>query len=117
MKPDDFRKVALSMPEAVEGSHMDHPDFRVNNKIFATLWPHDGVIWGMVKLTPAQQKQFVKSDPDVFAPIPGGWGRRGATRVYLKAASKKTVRPAMFTAWLNTAPKKLIKEIGGEVKE
>jgi hypothetical protein len=112
MKSEDFRKIALSMPEVVESSHMGHPDFRVKNKIFATLLPRDEIVWGMVKLTPAQQKQFVKEDPEMFQPIPGGWGLRGATQVCLKAANKKTLRRAMFTAWLNTAPKSLIKELG-----
>ena len=33
----DFRRIALSMPEAVEGAHFGNPDFRVGGKIFATL--------------------------------------------------------------------------------
>jgi hypothetical protein len=32
----EFRRIALTMPEAVEASHMGHPDFRVAKKIFAT---------------------------------------------------------------------------------
>ena len=112
MKPADFRKIALSMPEAVESAHMGHPDFRVRNKIFATLFTRDDVEWGMLKLTPVQQKQFIKTDPDVFEPIQGGWGRGGATQVCIKAAKKESLRRAMFTAWLNTAPKSLIEEMG-----
>lgn len=104
------------MPQAVESSHMGHPDFRVKNKIFATLFTRDDVEWGMVKLTPAQQKQFVKSDPEMFAPIPGGWGRGGATQVCIKAAKKEALRRALFTAWLNTAPKSLIEELDAEDK-
>jgi len=85
---------------------MEHPDFRVGGKIFATLgYPGDG--WGMVKLTPEQQKTFVKAEPAVFAPVKGGWGRRGATNVTLKSASQAAVRAALVMAWRNTAPKRV----------
>lgn len=106
MTEDGFRRLALSFPETEEREHMDHPDFRVGGKIFATLWyPDRG--WGMVKLTPEQQMLFVTAEPEVFSPIKGGWGRKGATSVNLKAAKSAIVRRALETAWRNTAPKKL----------
>jgi hypothetical protein len=85
---------------------MNHPDFRVGGKIFATLWPDDG--WAMVKLTPAQQAEFCRSEPAVFQPVKGGWGRRGATQVRLSAASKQSVGEALVAAWRNTAPQRLV---------
>lgn len=107
MNADTFRRVALSMPHATEGEHMGHPDFRVNNKIFATLHaPEDH--WGMVRLTPEQQEHFVHLHPDVFTPVKGGWGARGATQVLLKPAKVATLRPAMLAAWQNTAPRSLV---------
>src|SRR5260370_31277177 len=69
---DEFRHMALSLPQAVESAHMGHPDFRVRGKIFATLWPDQN--WGMVKLAPDQQGQFVRDEPEVFSPVKGGWG-------------------------------------------
>src|SRR5262245_46398727 len=102
---DEFRNLALSLPEAEESSHMNHPDFRVRGKIFATLWPDED--WGMVKLTPEQQTMFTHSEPKIFEPIKGGWGLRGATKVSLRSAKKVSVRKALVAAWLNTAPKKL----------
>jgi hypothetical protein len=87
---------------------MGHPDFRVREKIFATLGP--GEEWGMVKLTPEQQAVFVRSEPDVFQPIKGGWGRRGATQVILQAATEASVRQALGVAWRNTAPKRLAQQ-------
>src|ERR1700740_1614505 len=54
MTAEEFRKMALSLPEASEAAHMGHPDFRVGGKIFATLSP-PGQGWAMVKLTPEQQ--------------------------------------------------------------
>jgi hypothetical protein len=102
---DEFRRLALSLPEASENAHMNHPDFRVSGKIFATLWP-DGK-FGMVKLSEAQQAAFTQSEPDVFQPVKGAWGRQGCTSVLLRAAKKATVRRALAAAWRNTAPKRL----------
>jgi hypothetical protein len=102
MTPDGFRRLALSLPEAEEGEHVGHPDFRVGGRIFATLGP-DGS-WGMVKLTPEEQAEHVAEHPGVFAPVPGGWGLRGATQVRLKSARVPAVRDALQAAWRNTAP-------------
>lgn len=109
MSPDDFRSLALELPEAIESEHMGHPDFRVGGKIFATLGPA-GADWGMVKLTPEQQEQWIDAEPDVFTPVKGGWGRKGATNVRLEAANPKSLRGAMIDAWRNVAPKRLAKQ-------
>ena len=106
MTAKDFRTLALSLPEAVEQAHMGHPDFRVRNKIFATLGPDED--WAMVKLTPAQQSSFVGREPGAFAPFNGAWGKRGCTRVILVKAKKRVVREALFAAWSSTAPKDVI---------
>ena len=113
MTADEFRTLALSLPEAVESAHMGHPDFRVRRKIFATLG--SGEAWGMVKLSPEQQKAFVQAKPDVFQPVDGAWGYRGATHVRLvKAATEAIVRPALVAAWRNTAPKRLSQQFVDE---
>jgi len=103
---DDFRALALGLPEATEGEHMDHPDFRVRGKIFATLWT-DGKT-GVVMLTPEQQASFADSDPDAFQPAKGGWGKHGSTQVTLSAAPKARVKAALAAAWRNKAPKTLV---------
>jgi hypothetical protein len=105
MTVDDFRRLALRLPEAAEGAHMGHPDFRVRGKIFATIWPDEG--WGMVKLTPDQQAALVRAEPAVFRPVQGGWSRKGATNVRLECADPAGVREALVTAWCNVAPKAL----------
>ena len=110
MTVDDFRSLALGLPEAVEASHHDHPDFRVGGKIFATIMP-DGD-HGMVKLTPAQQAELAAFDPQVFRPVKGAWGRRGCTSVRLEKAGEATVREALVLAWRNTAPKRLLGRLG-----
>jgi|SRR5690349_1521750 len=109
MTREQFRRLALSFPEAVESRHMDHPDFRVAGKIFATLsYPDEK--WGMVKLSPEQQGEFVRAEPDAFEPVKGGWGRRGATSVRLRAAKRTTLRRALAAAWCNVAPKELARD-------
>jgi hypothetical protein len=107
LTPAAFRKLALALPEAHEGSHMGHADFRVRARVFATLGYPDAA-FAMVKLTPAQQAAVVKSAPGAFAAVPGGWGRRGATQVKLARASAKVLRPALATAWENLAPRRLV---------
>lgn len=109
-----FRTAALSMPLATEESHMGHPDFRVKGKIFATLFTSDEE-WGMVKLTPDQQAEFIKAKPKVFVPVKGAWGVKGATQVRLAVANAATIRKAIAAAWRNTAPPKMIKELGSEL--
>jgi hypothetical protein len=103
---DHFRQIALSLPEASESSHMDHPDFRVRGKIFATLgYPDQG--WGLVKLTPEQQTSLVRTAPAVFVPAKGAWGRRGSTSVRLDIVDQVTLSSALVAAWRNVAPKRL----------
>src|SRR3954452_2404638 len=98
MIADDFRRMALSFPETEERAHMKHPDFRVRGKIFATLSYPDAE-WGMVKLAPEEQQNYLDAAPDAFEPASGAWGRGGATMVRLKAAKKTEVKKALETAW------------------
>jgi len=110
MTPAGFRRLALGLPGASESAHMGHPDFRVGGRIFATLaYPDES--WAMVKLTPEQQEAFVEAEPEVFVPVKGGWGVRGATSVRLRAATPRTLGPALQTAWRNLAPRSLIEGI------
>jgi hypothetical protein len=110
LSPNEFRRSAMSFPEAVESAHMDHPDFRVGGKVFATLgYPKRG--WGMVKLMPDQQEEFVRAAPKVFVPAKGKWGERGATCVHLKNAKAATLKRAMREAWTNAAPKRLAEKL------
>ena len=105
MTPDQFRKLALSRPEVVEGSHMGHVDFRANGRIIASLGAPDEA-WGMVKLTAEQQLMVCSSQPKVFEPCKGGWGRMGCTGVKLAAAKAPEVREALILAVQNSMEKK-----------
>ena len=102
MTNDEFRKIALETPKAVEGSHMNHPDFRISGKIFASLGVPDKN-WGMVKLTAEQQRIFIEKAPEIFKPSSGAWGRQGYTNVYLASAKASIVSAALDAAAKNVA--------------
>src|ERR1700761_7077353 len=104
MSATRFRKAALALPEVTEGAHQGHADFRVGKRIFATLGYPDET-WGMVKLTAEQQSMLVEAEPEVFRPVPGGWGKHGSTNVRLSKADAKTLKSALHQAWSNVAPK------------
>jgi hypothetical protein len=94
----DFRRIALSFPGAEESSHMGNPDFRVDGRIFATLASAKQG-YGNLMLTLEQQQSFVAELPEVFLPIPGGWGRMGMTHIRLAAATEDVLTGALHTAW------------------
>jgi hypothetical protein len=98
MTEKDFRRIALSLPDAEENSHMGAADFRVGGRIFATLASiaHG---YGNLALTPDQQAAFVEELPDVFVPVSGGWGRMGMTHVRLEKVSEDVLRGALKDAW------------------
>lgn len=105
MTANQFRKLALQMVEAVESAHCGHPDFRVGNKVFASMNP-EGTI-GNVKLTPEQQRMCLQASK-VYSPCAGMWGERGYTQISLKAATTAEVRDVLLLAWQNTAPKTVL---------
>ena len=103
MTHNDFRSIALGMKDAVESAHMGHPDFRVGNRIFATL--HADNEWGMVILTPDQQQRFMPEAPKAFVPEKGAWGVQGCTAVRLAIVDEELLGEAMTLAWRNRVAK------------
>jgi hypothetical protein len=101
---NDFRRIALSLENVEESSHMSRPDFRVGGRIFATLASQDQG-YGNLMLTAEQQTDFVKEMPNVFIPIKGGWGRMGMTHIRLAAATEDVLEGALRTAWNNRVQK------------
>ena len=96
------------MPQAVEGSHFGNADFRVGGRIFATL-ALESKGYGVLLLTPEQQAGMVEDAPGVFSPVPGGWGRQGATRVRLAKVAPDILEAALRLAWRRRAPKRLLR--------
>ncbi|HTR23182.1 MAG TPA: MmcQ/YjbR family DNA-binding protein [Terriglobales bacterium] len=98
MTVSDFRRIALSLEGAEEGSHMGATDFRVGGRIFATLASAKQG-YGNLMLTPEQQAAFVEEMPELFLPVHGGRGRMGATHIRLAPASEDVLTGALQTAW------------------
>ena len=98
MTAAEFRRIALTLEGAEEGSHMGAVDFRVGGRIFATL-ASISQGFGNLMLTPEIQAEFVADAPDIFVPVAGGWGRMGITHVRLAKANRDVVRGALHTAW------------------
>lgn len=98
MTARDFKRIALSLEGAEEGSHMGAVDFRVGGRIFATLASvKEG--YGNLMLTPELQAEFLAERPDLFLPIHGGWGRMGMTHIRLAVADEDSLRGALQAAW------------------
>jgi hypothetical protein len=102
----EARKLALALPEVEEKSHFNQPDFRVKGKIFAVLHAKRNEV--MVKLSLIDQSVFCAIDKNVIYPVPGGWGRKGATLINLKKVKRSIFLDALITAWKTTAPVKLV---------
>jgi hypothetical protein len=94
MGTDEARRLALSLPDAVEQDHHGRPSFRINGKIFATLWDGDHM---NVMVDPGGILTAVQEHPDVCAEV--FWGKRlAAVRVSLSAAE-----PSLLTDLLSDA--------------
>lgn len=104
MTAADFRRLALSMPQATASAHRGHADFLVAGKIFANLSLEDEG-YGVLFLNEDQQAELVKDTPEVFSPLPEGTGRKGATRVLLSTATSTAVEEALRMAWKKRAEK------------
>lgn len=98
MTAADFRRIALSLEGVEEYSHAGFPAFRVGGRKFASLASQPQG-YGNLMLTLEQQSEFVNELPEVFLPIPGGFGRMGHTHIRLAAASKDVLTGALRTAW------------------
>jgi hypothetical protein len=98
MTEADFRRIALSLEGVEEYSHAGLPAFRVGGRKFASLASQAGG-YGNLMLTLEQQAAFVEEAPEIFLPIPGGWGKMGHTHIRLAAASEDVLTGALRTAW------------------
>ena len=108
------RKSALELPEAEEKPHFHLTSFRVKNKIFASI--HADKNYMMVKLSPLDQSVFCSYDKEVIFPVPGGWGKQGATFINLKKVRKSMFLDALNTAWNTAATPAIKKKYPGKIK-
>jgi len=99
MTIDDFRRIALSMPEAEELTGLGYPNFCAGRNSFATIEDSTAVL----RLTRDQQATLVAMAPEMFAPASSGWGRLGRTIVRLGSGDEAILRDAVAAAWRNVA--------------
>ena len=109
---ESARQAALTLPEAEEKSHFKIADFRIRNKIFATI--HVDKNYMMIKLSWIDQSVFCSFDEETIFPVPGGWGKKGATFFDLKKIKKSMLSDALTCAWKAAAPIKLVKQYFSE---
>jgi hypothetical protein len=105
MTEEELVAFALGLPDATESAHFGTRDFRVRGKIFLTLPSQDFCV---VQLKPDQQQMALATTPDMVAPVPGGWGERGSTRLFYRPADDATIHALVQQAWKNSAPKSRI---------
>jgi hypothetical protein len=98
MTAADFSRIALGMEGAEEIVHAGLPAFTVGGRRFASL-ASQAEGYGNLQLTLEQQAAFVEDAPEIFLPIPGGWGRMGHTHIRLAAADEDVLTGALRTAW------------------
>src|SRR2546430_15881666 len=98
MTAADFRRIARSLDGVEEVAHAGLPAFRVGGARFASL-ASQSAGYGNLTLTLEQQAAFVEEAPEIFLPIPGGWGRMGHTHIRLAAADEDVLTGALRTAW------------------
>lgn len=101
----DVEKLALSFPETDAHPHFHKTAYRVKKKIFATLDAEKRLL--MVKLSLTGQSVFCAWNAAIIYPVPGGWGRGGATYIELKKVPRAMCADALRTAWRTVAPAKL----------
>lgn len=104
MTPADFRRIALSLEGVEEVSHAGLPAYRVGGRRFASL-ASQAEGYGNLTLTLEQQAAFVEEAPDIFLPIPGGFGKMGHTHIRLAAANEDVLTGALRAAWKLRAEK------------
>ena len=98
MTAADFRRIALSLDGVEEYSHAGLPAFRIGGRKFASL-ASQAQGYGNLMLTLEQQAEFLHEAPEIFLPIPGGWGRMGHTHIRLAATDEDVLRGALKAAW------------------
>ncbi|MEM7459823.1 MAG: MmcQ/YjbR family DNA-binding protein [Pseudomonadota bacterium] len=108
MTVDEFRAMALSLPQAIEKPHFDRASFRVDaprGKTIATLLEADAS--ANVFLTVEEQEMLIGAEPGIFSKVPNKWGDKGATTIALAAVDATTALSALKMSWRHAAPPKL----------
>ncbi len=93
-----YIEIALSFAHSEQVKHFDRIGFKVKGKrMFSTYLERNNT--ANLFLTPEQQLQYCKKDPDNIYPVPNKWGEHGATTVELDTISKELLIEALTVAY------------------
>jgi hypothetical protein len=95
VSPAQARKLALSLQGVSEAGHFDRTAFKTR-RIFATLGAGGGDL--NLMLDRALQEFYCEQAPQAMSPVPGGWGKNGATRCDLRKVEESILRSALKAA-------------------
>ena len=101
---EEFRKLAMSFPDATEEPHFEKTSFRIKKKIFATF--DEKKNHAVLKLNEIDQSVFCASSEKIFYEIPNKWGKQGWTIVELSRVRLEMFEDALIRAYENVATKK-----------
>lgn len=105
MNSSQFKKLALSFPEATEEPHFERVSFRIRKKIFATL--DEKAQLANLKLNEVDQSVFSEYNLTAIYPVPNKWGKKGWTIIDLSKVKTSLVKDALTCAYCEVAPQKL----------
>ena len=98
MTGKEFTELALSFPGTEQNPHFDRTGFKVTGKkMFTTYLGEDNTC--NVFLTPREQAEFCKLDPENIYPVPNKWGAKGATTFELNRVPKEIISEALRSAY------------------
>ena len=101
---DEFRKSAMSFPDATEEPHFEKISFRIKKKIFAAFDEKNNQ--AVLKLNEIDQSVFCSSSEKIFYEIPNKWGKQGWTIVELSRVRPEMFEDALIRSYENVVTKK-----------
>lgn len=103
MTPEKAKAILLGLADVGHKPHFDRIAFHTPRKTFATMASDETDVNFMFDL--AHQEHYCEMAPKAFVPVPGGWGRMGATRCDLVKVDVATFTSAANAAHQLAAPK------------
>ncbi len=101
--PERARQLALALEGAFEAPHFHRTALRTKRRIFATLDPAARDL--NLMFDPDLRDFYCEQAPDALSPVPGGWGRMGATRCDLQVVDEATLLSALIAAHQRALPR------------
>jgi hypothetical protein len=105
------KALIVTLDAVTSAPHFHRTAFRTPRKTFATLDETSRDL--NLMFDPELRDFFCEQVPEAFSPVPGGWGRMGATRCDLGAVDEATLLSALTAAHRLAAPKPRARRVPG----